>query len=52
MIIKKIRSLGYTYKDIEAVQHYMENYAPIIVHIHVAKYMHLFAKDTHYRNQF
>ena len=51
-LVKRIRDLGYTLKDIEAVHHYIENYAPIIVHIHASRYMGLFVKDTHYRNQF
>lgn len=31
---------------------YIENYAPIIIHIHISKHMEFFIKDTHYRSQF
>lgn len=31
---------------------YIENHAPIIIHIHVLKHMEFFIKDTHYRSQF
>jgi hypothetical protein len=52
LLLKRVMSLGYKPNDLEALHHYLENYAPIIVHIHVSRYMEFFVKDTHYRNQF
>lgn len=52
LLLKRIIRLGYKLSDMEALHHYLEYYAPIIVHIHVSRYMHFFVKDTHYRNQF
>ena len=31
---------------------YIENYAPIIIHVHITRHMEFFIKDTHYRSQF
>lgn len=52
LLLKRIMRMGYKASDLEALHHYLENYAPIIVHIHVSRYMDFFVKDTHYRNQF
>ena len=49
---KKARRNGYTVADLDNLQFYIENYAPVIVHIHIMRYMQFFVKDTHYRNQF
>lgn len=48
----RVNKIGYNLDDLENLQHYIENYAPIIIHIHVYKHMMLFNKDTHYRNLF
>lgn len=48
----RVNKIGYNLDGLENLQHYIENYAPIIIHIHVHKHMILFNKDTHYRNLF
>lgn len=50
--MKKIVGLGYKPSDLENLHHYIVNYAPIIIHMHVNSHMQFFVKDTHYRNQF
>ena len=49
---QRIGKLGYSIEDLNNLQYYIENYAPIIIHCHVAKHMQFFVKDTHYRSQF
>lgn len=51
-LITRIEKLGYKSKDLENLHHYIVNYAPIIIHMHVNMHMQFFVKDTHYRNQF
>ena len=48
----RIKKMGYTLEDLNNLQFYVENYAPIIIHIHISKHMNFFVKDTHYRSQF
>ena len=48
----RIKKMGYTLEDLNNLQFYVENYAPIIIHIHISKHMTFFLKDTHYRSQF
>ena len=48
----KIKKLGFSAADLENLHHYIVNYAPIIIHMHVNMHMQFFVKDTHYRNQF
>lgn len=48
----KAAKLGFKLQDLNNLQFYIENYAPIIIHIHITKHMQFFVKDTHYRNQF
>ena len=50
--MKRITSLGFKASDLENLHHYIVNYAPIIIHMHVSRHMEFFVKDTHYRNQF
>lgn len=49
---QRIKKLGYSIEDLNNLQFYIENYAPIIIHCHVSKHMQFFIKDTHYRSQF
>lgn len=49
---QRIKKLGFTIEDLNNLQFYIENYAPIIIHIHISKHMQFFIKDTHYRSQF
>jgi len=51
-LLTKFKRLGFTKKDLENVEDYIANYAPLVIHVHVDKYMKYFIKDTHYRNQF
>lgn len=47
-----MKKLGYSLEDPNNLQYYIENHAPIIIHINVSKHMQFFIKDTHYRSQF
>ena len=51
-LIERIKKLGFNQTDLENLHHYIVNYAPIIIHMHVNMHMQFFVKDTHYRNQF
>jgi len=35
----RVKKLGYSIEDLNNLQFYIENYAPIIIHIHVSKHM-------------
>lgn len=48
----RVNKLGYKNSDLENLHFYIENYAPIIIHIHITRHMEFFIKDTHYRSQF
>ena len=49
---KRFVKLGYTEKDLEALHHYLQNYAPLIVHVSFQRHIKHFLKDTHYRSIF
>jgi ribosomal silencing factor RsfS len=49
---QRVKKLGFSIEDLNNLQFYIENYAPIIIHVHVSKHMEFFVKDTHYRSQF
>ena len=51
-LVARIKGLGLKESDLENLHHYIVNYAPIIIHMHVNTHMKFFVKDTHYRNQF
>ena len=51
-LLKKVKNLGFKNDDLENLHFYVENYAPIIIHIHISRHMEFFVKDTHYRSQF
>lgn len=51
-MLNKIKKIGYNKEHLDNLQFYIENLAPLIVHIHVTKHMEFFIKDTHYRSQF
>lgn len=48
----RVIKLGFSSEDLDNLQFYIDNYAPIIIQIHVSKHMQFFVNDTHYRSQF
>jgi hypothetical protein len=51
-LTQKFKKIHRTESELEKTLTYIRNNAQIIIHFHPEKVMHLFAKDTHYRNQF
>jgi hypothetical protein len=48
----RMKALKLTMDDLNNLHFYVENYAPIIIHVHLSKHLKFFVKDTHYRSQF
>lgn len=51
-LTKKFTDMGLQLSDINLLRDYIEHHAPLIIHVHILKYMQFFVNDTHYRNQF
>jgi hypothetical protein len=51
-LAKRAQSLGFTSADMNTTLKWIQNKAPIIIHVDLVEIGALLAKDTHYRNQF
>jgi hypothetical protein len=51
-LLNKFESLKLGKEGLDIVLNYVADDAPIIIHFNPIKVLHLFVKDTHYRNQF
>ena len=49
---EKMKGLGYGEDEINLLQLYIAEEAPVIIHVNFKKYMPYFLADTHYRNLF
>ena len=48
----RVKSLGYSEKDLDSALGFIRERAPLIIHIHVPRVLRLLLGDTHYRSLF
>lgn len=51
-VLKKIKSINGTEKELKTIIDYVREDAPCIIHVSLPRYLNHLFKDTHYRNQF
>lgn len=51
-VLKRFRGLGLTEDDLKCVTRFVRNVAPIVIHVHLDRYIDKFLASTTYKNQF